>query len=58
MSKTGMDFLSGITLGTQKGPKIIVKVVIAPFKGPKLPFIMCWLDLQRSKKLIISIVII
>ena len=45
-----MDFLSGITLGTQKGPKIIVKVVIGPFKGPKLPFITCWLRQFGSAK--------
>ena len=38
-----MSFLLVITMGTQNGPKIIVKVVIGPFKGPKLPFIMCWL---------------
>ena len=55
--KIGMNFLLGITTGTQKGPKIIVKIV----KGPKLLFIMCWcdnLDLQWSKKFIIRIVII
>ena len=40
-SKIGMNILLVITMGTQKGPKIIVKVVIGPFKGPKLPFIVC-----------------
>ena len=38
-----MNILLVITMGTQNGPKIIVKVVIEPFKDPKLPFIMCWL---------------
>ena len=46
-------------MGTQNGPKIIVKVVIGPFKDPKLP---CHgsdsLDPKRPNKLIISIVII
>ena len=36
-----MNIISVITMGTHKGPKIIVKVVIGPFKGPSLPFIMC-----------------
>ena len=31
-----MNTLLVITVETQKGPKIIVKVVIGPFKGPKL----------------------
>ena len=35
-----MNILLVITMGTQKGPKIIVKVLIEPFKGPKLSFIM------------------
>ena len=39
-----------VTMGTQKGPKIIVKVVIGPFKGSKLPFIMYWLRQFGPKK--------
>ena len=45
-----MSFLLVITMGTQNGPKIIVKVVIGPFKGPKLSFIMCWLLQFGPKK--------
>ena len=56
-----MNILLVITMGTQKGPKVIVKVAIGPFKGLKL-LLLCVgcdnLDPKRSKKLIISIVII
>ena len=39
--KTEANILLVITMGTRRGSKIIVKVVMGPFKGPKLPFIMC-----------------
>ena len=38
-----MNILLVITIGTQNGPKIIVKVVIEPFKDPKLSVSMGWL---------------
>ena len=54
-----MNILLGITIGTQKGQKIIVKVVIGPFKGPKLSCVGCDnLGPKMSKTLIISMVII
>ena len=46
-------------MGTQNGSKKIVKVVIGPFKDPKLPCVSSdSLDPKRPNKLIISVVII
>ena len=49
-TKIGMNILLVFTMGTQKSPKIIVKVVIEPFKSPKFPFIMFWLGKFGPKK--------
>ena len=45
-----MNILLVITMGSQSGPKIIMKAVIGPFKGPTLPFIVCWLGQFGPKK--------
>ena len=65
MSKIGVNILLVITMGTQKCPKKIVKVVTGPFKGSKFIVFMHLLcvgcdnlDQKRSKKFIIRTVII